>query len=69
MASSLEKSHSKMSNFKLTLLSIFELISFQAFWLVLGFKEQLGAIRFTALLIAFIALFVISILMMRKFKR
>ncbi len=69
MKTSLEKSHSKFSNFKLTMLAMFELISFQGFWLTLALKNHLSNPLFGILFCTLILIFVISLIMMRKFKR
>ena len=45
----LKKSHSKWSNFKLTLLCLVATIAISALWLVLGFKESISTTMFYTL--------------------
>lgn len=72
MSTSLEKSHSKWSNFKLTIASLLLVISFNALWVILIFKEELSNINnymFPLLLIVDLIILVLIIISFRKFKR
>lgn len=66
---SLEKSHSKWSNFKLTCLCILVTLSISSLWILVSFKHYF---RFTSLVIVgFISMttLILSIILLTKFKR
>ncbi len=72
MSTSLAKSHSKWSNFKLTLKSLLLVISFNALWVILLYKDELTNIQsFMFSLVLVIDLLILNLCMIsfRKFKR
>ncbi len=72
MSTSLAKSHSKWSNFKLTLKSLLLVISFNALWVILFFKNELNNVNnfmFYLLLIIDIVILILAMISFRKFKR
>jgi predicted permease len=66
---SLKKSHSKFSNFKLTLLCIIATLAISALWAVLGFKDSLTTTWFYTLIGITGGISLISILLFNAFKR
>ncbi len=72
MSTSLEKSHSKWSNFKLTIKSLLLVISFNALWVIILYKDELSSINnfmFPLILIIDIIILILMIISFRKFKR
>ncbi len=72
MSTSLEKSHSKWSNFKLTIKSLLLVISFNALWIIILYKDELSSINnfmFPLVLIIDIIILILMIISFRKFKR
>lgn len=72
MSTSLEKSHSKWSNFKLTLKSLLLVISFNALWVIILYKNELLSINnymFPLVLIIDVIILLLMIISFRKFKR
>ena len=72
MSTSLEKSHSKWSNFKLTLKSLLLVISFNALWVIILYKNELSSINnymFPLVLIIDVIILLLMIISFRKFKR
>lgn len=72
MSTSLEKSHSKWSNFKLTLKSLLLVISFNALWVIILYKDELSSINnfmFPLVLIIDVIILILMIISFRKFKR
>lgn len=72
MATDLERSHSKWSNFKLTLKSLLLVISFNLLWVILFFKDELINVNTSLFVILLSADFILLILCMigfRKFTR
>jgi hypothetical protein len=65
----LKKSHSKWSNFKLTLLCLVATIAISALWLVLGFKESLTSTMFYTLIAITGGVSALSIALFSIFKR
>ena len=66
---SLEKSHSGWSNFKLTLLSVLTSLFSSAFWMILALKDKLETPLFIGLLIGSGVLTAIGLLLFNAFKR
>lgn len=67
---SLQKSHSKWSNFKLTSLSVLASFFSCAIWIVLIFKENIkNEYLFYIPLILCVVLFILTMTMFSKFKR
>ena len=66
---SLKKSHSKFSNFKLTLLCIIATLAISALWLVLGFKNSLTTTWFYTLIGITGGVSLLSVLLFNAFKR
>lgn len=66
---SLERSHSKISNFKLTILAIFELFGFTGLWITLAVKDRVESWVFIVALIASLIVLLLGILGFRSFKR
>jgi len=64
----LERSHSKWSNFKLTLKSLLLVISFNALWVILFFKDKLIEINPSLFIVSLILDAVLLVLMMISFK-
>ena len=64
----LERSHSKWSNFKLTLKSLLLVISFNALWVILFFKNKLIEINPSLFIVSLILDAVLLVLMMISFK-
>lgn len=64
----LERSHSKWSNFKLTLKSLLLVISFNALWVILFFKDKLIETNPSLFIVSLILDAVLLILMMISFK-
>lgn len=72
MSTSLEKSHSKWSNYKLTLKSLLLVISFNALWVIILYKDELSSINnfiFPLVLIIDVIILILMIISFRKFKR
>lgn len=72
MSTSLEKSHSKWSNFKLTIKSLLLVISFNALWVIILYKDELSSINnfiFPLVLIIDVIILILMIISFRKFKR
>lgn len=72
MSTSLEKSHSKWSNFKLTIKSLLLVISFNALWVIILYKDELSNINnfiFPLVLIIDVIILILMIISFRKFKR
>lgn len=69
MKTNLEKSHSKWSNFKLTILCLFETLFISIFWLTLILKDKLENQYFYALLGISIIPSILGIILFNKFKR
>lgn len=72
MSTSLEKSHSKWSNFKLTLKSLLLVISFNTLWVIILYKDELSNINnfiFPLVLIIDVIILILMIISFRKFKR
>lgn len=72
MSTSLEKSHSKWSNFKLTLKSLLLVISFNALWVIILYTDELSSINnfiFPLVLIIDVIILILMIISFRKFKR
>lgn len=72
MSTSLEKSHSKWSNFKLTLKSLLLVISFNTLWVIILYKDELSSINnfiFPLVLIIDVIILILMIISFRKFKR
>ncbi|MFA6861773.1 MAG: hypothetical protein WCR56_05285 [Bacilli bacterium] len=65
----LKKSHSKWSNFKLTLLCLVATIAISALWLVLGFKESISTTMFYTLVAITGGVSALSIVLFSIFKR
>ncbi len=66
---SLEKSHSKWSNTKLTALCVVATIAVSAFWAFLGLKDYLNQVFFYIALGITAVLSLLSLLLFNKFKR
>lgn len=66
---SLKKSHSKVSNFKLTLECLLGLIGFSGVWASIILKSKIDDKYFYMGLIIASILLLLSILMLRRFKR
>ena len=67
---SIERSHSKWSNFKLSLLSLVASIAFSGIWFVLIFKESFSnENQFYLVLAVNAVLIILSILLFSRFKR
>lgn len=67
---SIERSHSKWSNFKLSLLSLVASIAFSGIWFVLIFKESFSnENQFYLVLAVNAVLMILSILLFSRFKR
>lgn len=64
----LERSHSKWSNFKLTLKSLLLVISFNALWVILFFKDKLIETNPSLFIVSLILDAVLLVLMMISFK-
>ncbi len=64
----LERSHSKWSNFKLTLKSLLLVISFNALWVILFFKDKLIETNPSLFAVSLILDAVLLVLMMISFK-
>lgn len=69
MKTNLEKSHSKWSNFKLTILCLFETLFISIFWLSLILKDKLQPALFYTFLGIGIIPSILAILLFNKFKR
>ena len=72
MSTSLEESHSKWSNFKLTLKSLLLVISFNTLWVIILYKDELSSINnfiFPLVLIIDVIILILMIISFRKFKR
>lgn len=65
----LKKSHSKWSNFKLTLLCLVATIAISTLWLVLGFKESISTTMFYTLVAITGGVSALSIVLFSIFKR
>ncbi|MBQ7152599.1 MAG: hypothetical protein IJR83_01515 [Clostridia bacterium] len=66
---SLEKSHSKWSNFKLTLLSVLTSLFVTCFWVTLALKDKLDTTIFTVALIVSGVLTAFGLALFNAFKR
>ncbi|MBE6131198.1 MAG: hypothetical protein E7183_05705 [Erysipelotrichaceae bacterium] len=66
---SLEKSHSKWSNFKLTCLCILITLSISSLWVLISFKDYFRFVSFVIVGFSSIAILVLSIILLSKFKR
>lgn len=69
MSTELERSHSKWSNFKLTLKSILLVIFSNSIWILLYLFNSLNKGLFVGLLIANIVILLLIITSFRNFKR
>lgn len=63
------KSHSKWSNFKLMLVTLFMAISVNLFWLILVFKESFEQAYFIMFLSLSISFILLGVLGLTRFKR
>ena len=66
---SLEKSHSKWSNFKLTCLCILITISMSSLWVLVIFKDYFGFTSFVIVGFISIVMLILSLILLTKFKR
>lgn len=66
---SLEKSHSKWSNFKLTCLCILITISMSSLWILISFIEYFGFTSFVIVGFISIVMLILSLILLTKFKR
>lgn len=69
MKTNIEKSHSKWSNFKLTVLCLIETLFVTLLWLTLIFKDKLQDKYFYTLLGISIIPLILGIILFNKFKR
>lgn len=66
---SLEKSHSALSNTKLTLICLLASVAFAGFFATLGLKSVLPGTVFTIALVASVGLSVLTAWLIRRFTR
>ena len=66
---SLKKSHSKLSNFKLTIIILLCSLFFSGLFIILALKEVLNNNIFIILLVCDAILLMFTILLINKFKR
>ena len=66
---SLEKSHSKWSNFKLTILCLFITIIVSCIWIVICFINYFKLAYFVLILLGLLLLLILFIYLLIKFKR
>ena len=66
---SLEKSHSKWSNFKLTCLCVLITLSISSLWILVCFKDFFRFIHLVIVGFVSIAILTLSIIVLKNFKR